>query len=551
MHAGLQSARALIDASLVVTFPAAMSLRSSLLCALGGILLLAVFSPLTAFASFSDVSPTHPYATAIEYIQEQGIVQGYPNGTFRPDATINRAEFVKMILLAVSSYDYSTADCAKSSVFSDVPQGAWFNPYVCVAKNRRYVSGYPDGTFHPNVSISFVEAAKIIVNALEVATDAGHTLPLSPWYRPFVTDLEASYAIPLTITSFDHLLTRGEMAEILYRLEKQMPQGITTLTKFPSRTYEELTRSSPGVGKNLSFYQNVKYGYQLTFSADRLELLALDNEKPAIEESSPTSDLIMIRSLAPGPLMLQILGVQTDDLPRYWLETEIGKKDFMNGGFDMGQSLQWIKDTTFAGLPAVEARGESRDGSLFRIVVLRSSDHLLILTQSVESPLLQSVMDSVKITNSSNPELNDKFPAFDSCASVISYARHSWYPAFLRSSIAGGMPPDVNGVISFGQGCLSLDGKTFLALWSGGYCGGTKLLRYDVTADRIDVAKNVFDQPCAQFDEFGKRRGPIIPITGAAGDAGCSSKFFFVFDLLKNEVRLTKTESKCWDDPAP
>ncbi len=48
--------------------------------------------------SFSDVPDDHPYIKAIEYLQNNDIVQGYEDGTFRPEQTINRAEFTKVLL---------------------------------------------------------------------------------------------------------------------------------------------------------------------------------------------------------------------------------------------------------------------------------------------------------------------------------------------------------------------------------------------------------------------------------------------------------------------
>lgn len=168
--------------------------------------------------AFSDVPPTHANAEAIGYVKAQGIVQGYADGTFRPDATINRAEFVKILVEAVADVDGPTC---KIAPFPDVDQTQWYATYAHKARCLGLVQGYPDGTFHPTDSINFVEAAKILSNAYGIL--ASTTLPACesaecPWYRDHVLALETRAAIPTSVAGFDQSITRGEMAETIYRL---------------------------------------------------------------------------------------------------------------------------------------------------------------------------------------------------------------------------------------------------------------------------------------------------------------------------------------------
>ncbi len=186
-----------------------------------------------ASAAFPDVPASHPHADAIAYVQAQGIVQGYPDGTFRPDQTINRAEFVKML---IASYFAGTTgpgpeECLQDPVIFHDVRREWFAAYVCVAKSQGIVQGYPDGTFRPSARINFSESAKILTLVFEVPlTEQGAVMP---WFAGYVVALDARNAIPLSITSFDQSITRGEMAEMIWRLRA----GVTNR---PSRTYEEL-----------------------------------------------------------------------------------------------------------------------------------------------------------------------------------------------------------------------------------------------------------------------------------------------------------------------
>ncbi|MFC1600443.1 S-layer homology domain-containing protein [Patescibacteria group bacterium] len=181
----------------------------------------------TAFAAFSDVSSSHINSEAIDYVESLDIVEGYNDGTYRPDTPINRVEFTKIII--ASEYSQATIDGCNTSSFSDVGDGAWYMPYVCVAELNEIVDGYPDGTYQPPNNITFAEAAKIITNTLIEPTTEGADI----WYKPYVKKLEDRGAIPTTIEDFSHKLTRGEMAEIIWRLK----ENIRTLD---SRTYNEL-----------------------------------------------------------------------------------------------------------------------------------------------------------------------------------------------------------------------------------------------------------------------------------------------------------------------
>lgn len=202
-----------------------------------GFLILAQI-PLQALASttgFSDVNEDYIYYDAIMYVQAEGIVNGYPDGTYRPDNWINRAEFTKIIINSKYTEE-EIAQCLTENrpvlgldPFSDVPRGEWFAPYICMAKELGIIGGYPDGTFQPSRFINFAESAKIISLAYGFEVDT----TLEPWYHGYVDELAERNAIPMTIESFDHYVTRGEMAEIIYRL-------LENITDQPSQTYESL-----------------------------------------------------------------------------------------------------------------------------------------------------------------------------------------------------------------------------------------------------------------------------------------------------------------------
>jgi hypothetical protein len=172
---------------------------------------------------FTDVPETSSHYEAVEYLRQHNVLKGYDDGTFRPTTRINRAEFVKLITnpfimdtdrlnQCMQQYDGATGE---KVFFKDVPKGAWYAAEVCYAKDRSVISGYLDGTFRPSDPTNFVESAKILtrVFSLQVATES------TPWYKPYVDELSKRHAIPTSVRSLNAYITRGEMAEILYRLK--------------------------------------------------------------------------------------------------------------------------------------------------------------------------------------------------------------------------------------------------------------------------------------------------------------------------------------------
>lgn len=174
---------------------------------------------------FTDVSSSHPNGEAIAYVQEKGIVSGYPDGSYQPDKYINRAEFTKIVVGATfTEKAWTLCDSNHMVSFSDAKRDAWYSPFLCVAVQHKIIGGYPNGSFAPGVGINFAEAAKIIV--LGDRIDQGgnirydRSLPVveGGWYTPYVHYLANRAAIPLTISSLDQMITRGQMAEIIFRL---------------------------------------------------------------------------------------------------------------------------------------------------------------------------------------------------------------------------------------------------------------------------------------------------------------------------------------------
>ena len=123
---------------------------------------------------YSDVADGSWYNNAVSTLSNMGILGGYEDGTFRPNASITRAEFAK---IAVSFFDW--ADIEAVNDFVDVSDSAWYADYVAVAAEIGLIEGYGGNVFRPEAAITRAEACAIINRTLGRAPDAEHLLPVS------------------------------------------------------------------------------------------------------------------------------------------------------------------------------------------------------------------------------------------------------------------------------------------------------------------------------------------------------------------------------------
>lgn len=119
-------------------------------------------------ADFSDITP-HWGRDAILYWAERDVVNGYPDGTYRPNDPITRAEVSKII---VSTLGIDTNADTSSVSFSDVPTDSWFYPYIQACVQHGIMIGYKDGTFLPNQYISREETMTVLCRITNCVSSA-------------------------------------------------------------------------------------------------------------------------------------------------------------------------------------------------------------------------------------------------------------------------------------------------------------------------------------------------------------------------------------------
>ena len=114
---------------------------------------------LTKTNRYSDVAATSWYNTAVSTLSSMGIITGYPDGTFRPNAAITRAEFAAI----AARFDHDGDKTAAK--FSDIATH-WAKDEISIAYNNGWITGYPDGTFGPQRDITRAETMTLVNRVL-------------------------------------------------------------------------------------------------------------------------------------------------------------------------------------------------------------------------------------------------------------------------------------------------------------------------------------------------------------------------------------------------
>ena len=155
-------------------------------CAVAAALALTCSAPAVpaSAASYRDTNRTN-YEKAVDALSDAGIINGYPDGTFRPENSISRAEISK-ILSSVILNGYNEDDAEKAddktvhadirdsalmtgngAAFKDVDRTNWSAPYIGVSSACGIVTGYTDNTFRPSKTITYNELTAMAVRACE------------------------------------------------------------------------------------------------------------------------------------------------------------------------------------------------------------------------------------------------------------------------------------------------------------------------------------------------------------------------------------------------
>ncbi|KKW44076.1 MAG: hypothetical protein UY90_C0021G0007, partial [Candidatus Peregrinibacteria bacterium GW2011_GWA2_54_9] len=198
----------------------------------------------TTAKTLSDINPFSYEGIAALYLQRNGVIDGYPDGTFRGYLSVQRVEAAKMLLLAAK---YEVLDLKNNKHFPDIEAKSWYEKFALSAVQHGLMHGYPDGTFGPALTINRAEFLKMLTNAFALEQNIPYSYKDAPpkeWFARY-----AGIAEKYNLFLYDQerlfpagLMTRDEVAWAIYQilLFKELGTVVATpfdfVTPFPSPT---------------------------------------------------------------------------------------------------------------------------------------------------------------------------------------------------------------------------------------------------------------------------------------------------------------------------
>lgn len=238
---------------------------------------------------------------AIEELVSADVIQGYPDGTFKPEKQVSRAEFAKILTGAMDWKQEGEAD------YTDLASH-WAEEYIATVGAHKVITGYPDGTFQPNRSISRAEILTMITRAIKLGEKAETA---DTWLPSFIDlntqhwafkNVEAANHLGIlpsyigTELKPDELVTRAETAYLVNSLRKlQIMEGVVAAVDKKDSTIN----FSPNLGETRLLYagtQTVIMRNQVSSSVDKL----LEGDK-----------LYVVANSIGDPLIIKAFGIVT------------------------------------------------------------------------------------------------------------------------------------------------------------------------------------------------------------------------------------------------
>lgn len=204
--------------------------------------------PTAAFASFPDIPLNAVYRNAVERLVSDGTLTGYTDGTFRPDASITRAEFSTVLSRAMGLNTEFTSSSLNSIPFSDIDSSNWAAPYIYACYENGYIDGMGDGTFRPGQNVTLEQAVKMIVCAANISVDSESNS--GEWYDKYISAANRRELLANVSGSTGTAISRGNVAQIVYNTEKNVSSGSVSesesaLTPAPVPTAEAASTPEP------------------------------------------------------------------------------------------------------------------------------------------------------------------------------------------------------------------------------------------------------------------------------------------------------------------
>lgn len=194
----------------------------------------------SAQTTFNDVASDYTYYQAISNLVNKGIIDGYLNEdgskSFKPEATITRAEFAKLLSVTMNK---GVVSAVTTTAFEDVnsdPTVSWAIPYIDAANKSGIINGYEDGTFRPKNPVSYAEAVKMVVCALGY----GPVIKMTDiWYEGYINMANQIGITKGAAAVAESEAPRGLVAQLIYNMTITSPLVQVGVDKEGNPVYEQ------------------------------------------------------------------------------------------------------------------------------------------------------------------------------------------------------------------------------------------------------------------------------------------------------------------------
>ncbi|MBG1269380.1 fasciclin domain-containing protein [Nostoc sp. WHI] len=238
----------------------------------------------TSTVNLSDVSSDYWARPFIQVLADNNVISGFPDGTFKPNQSVTRAEFAALIQKAFSNQNRIRQ--LSSGGFKDVPAGYWATSAIQFAYETGFLAGYPGNVFSPSQQIPKVQAIVALTNGLGLASSTtGTSIDLSTYY----TDASAipNYAVSSVTTA-----TQANIVVNYPDVKQLNPQQSLTRAEAAALLYQALVRQGQlqPIASNLPATQYIVGGTQT--GTDIVALAASSNSFTTLTSLLKTAGLV-------------------------------------------------------------------------------------------------------------------------------------------------------------------------------------------------------------------------------------------------------------------
>ncbi|MDV2992573.1 MAG: hypothetical protein N4J56_002227 [Chroococcidiopsis sp. SAG 2025] len=240
----------------------------------------------TSAVSFTDVDPNYWAYPFIQALTSGNAIAGFPDGTFRPEQPVNRAEFAAMLQKAVNP---NPVRQLSPGGFADVPTDYWGAAAIATAYEGRFMDGYPDNTFQPEREIPKAQAITALANGLKLTPSEEATNIVNTYYTD-ATQIPTYALAPIAAATQANVVVNYPDVKTLN------PQAPLTRAEAAAHLYQALVR----LGKAQPVPTNVAAANYIVGGPGTVSQTPATPTPTTPEETAPTETTAPTPDVQPG-----------------------------------------------------------------------------------------------------------------------------------------------------------------------------------------------------------------------------------------------------------